>query len=117
MQAWPAFHSQFTIHYPPKRSPRSGDRTMFEGFESGAVELGDTTIFIRQKGSGQPVLLLHGFPETHAMWHRIAPVLADAFTVVCADLTGYGASGKPVSDLLHARYAKSAMARDMVQLM
>jgi haloacetate dehalogenase len=90
---------------------------MFEGFESGAVELGDTTIFIRQKGSGQPVLLLHGFPETHAMWHRIAPVLADTFTVVCADLTGYGASGKPVSDPLHTRYAKSAMARDMVQLM
>jgi haloacetate dehalogenase len=63
------------------------------------------------------VLLLHGFPETQVMWHRIAPMLAEAFTVVCADLRGYGQSGTPSSTPDHAPYAKSAMAADMVALM
>jgi len=90
---------------------------MFDGFEPVTVDVGETTIFARRGGSGEPVLLLHGFPETHAMWHRVAPALADDFTVVCADLRGYGASGKPASDAAHAPYAKGAMARDMVRLM
>jgi len=63
------------------------------------------------------VLLLHGFPETHVMWHRIAPALAQELTIVCADLRGYGASGKPASTADHAPYAKAAMADDMVRLM
>jgi haloacetate dehalogenase len=90
---------------------------MFEGFESGIVDVGLTTIAFRRGGTGPPVLLLHGFPETHLMWHRIAPMLAEGFTVVCADLRGYGESGTPSSTPDHAPYAKSAMAADMVTLM
>ena len=90
---------------------------MFDGFETSKVNVAETEIFIRRKGSGRPLLLLHGFPETHLMWHAVAPALADAFTVVCADLRGYGASGKPPSSPDHAPYAKTAMSRDMVRLM
>jgi haloacetate dehalogenase len=90
---------------------------MFEGFATSAIDVGETTIFTRRKGSGPPLLLLHGFPETHLMWHGVAPALAEAFTVVCADLRGYGASGTPPSRPDHAPYAKNAMARDMVRLM
>ena len=90
---------------------------MFEGFESGIVDVGPTTIAFLRGGTGPPVLLLHGFPETHVMWHRIAPMLAEGFTVVCADLRGYGNSGTPSSTPDHAPYAKSAMAGDMVALM
>ena len=60
--------------------------SMFDGFEASKVNVAETEIFIRRKGSGRPLVLLHGFPETHLMWHAVAPALADAFTVVCADL-------------------------------
>jgi haloacetate dehalogenase len=90
---------------------------MFDGFETVEVDVGSTTIFARRKGNGRPLLLLHGFPETHVMWHRVAPALARQFTVICADLRGYGASGKPASTPDHAPYAKSAMAIDMMRLM
>jgi haloacetate dehalogenase len=90
---------------------------MFSGFASSVVDVGETTIFSRRKGSGRPLLLLHGFPQTHVMWHRVAPTLAEEFTVVCADLRGYGASGKPPSRPDHATYAKRAMALDMVRMM
>jgi haloacetate dehalogenase len=90
---------------------------MFSGFESAVVDVGETTLFIRRKGSGRPLLLLHGFPQTYVMWHRVAPTLAEEFTVVCADLRGYGASGKPPSRPDHAPYAKSVMALDMVRMM
>jgi haloacetate dehalogenase len=93
------------------------DPDMFSGFETSTIDVGETTIFLRRKGAGPPVLLLHGFPETHLMWHRVAPILAEEFTVVCADLRGYGASGKPPSRSDHAPYAKRAMARDMVRVM
>lgn len=63
------------------------------------------------------MLLLHGYPQTHAMWHRVAPALARHYTVVCADLRGYGDSGKPASDDSHAAYSKRAMAQDMIELM
>src|SRR5436853_7935009 len=90
----------------------SGAR-MFDGFESANVDVGETTIFIRRKGSGRPLLLLHGFPQTHVMWHRVAPALAEECTVVCADLRGYGASGKPPSRPDHTLYAETGMAPDM----
>jgi haloacetate dehalogenase len=90
---------------------------MFDGFESGMIDVGPTTIAFRRGGAGPPLLLLHGFPETHVMWHRIAPRLAQGFTVACADLRGYGASGTPSSTPDHAPYAKTAMAADMVALM
>ncbi len=90
---------------------------MFSGFQSSVVDVEETTIFIRRKGNGRPLLLLHGFPQTHLMWHRVAPALAEEFTVVCADLRGYGSSGKPSSSPDHAPYSKSMMARDMVRMM
>ncbi len=90
---------------------------MFEGFESMIVETEDTSIFIRRGGTGAPLLLLHGFPQTHVMWHRVAPVLAETFTVICADLRGYGASGKPQSKPDHSPYSKRTMAVDMVRVM
>jgi haloacetate dehalogenase len=90
---------------------------MFDGFEASLIDVGETSIFVRRNGTGAPLLLLHGFPETHAMWHRVAPCLAEIFTVVCADLRGYGASAKPPSATDHAPYAKRAMARDMVRMM
>lgn len=81
------------------------------------METGETSIVVRWSGSGAPILLLHGFPQTHLMWHGVAPRLARRFTVVCADLRGYGASGCPASTPDHAPYAKRAMARDMVAVM
>jgi haloacetate dehalogenase len=90
---------------------------MFDGFAAATVDTGDASIFIRSGGAGPPLLLLHGFPETHVMWHRVAPLLAARFTVICADLRGYGASSKPASRPDHSPYAKRAMAGDMVRMM
>jgi len=90
---------------------------MFEGFEASLVSAGETPIFIRRAGHGPALLLLHGFPQTHLMWERVAASLARHFTVICADLRGYGASGKPSSTPDHAGYAKTALALDMVRVM
>jgi haloacetate dehalogenase len=90
---------------------------MMEDFATAEVETGETSIFLRSAGSGPPVLLLHGFPQTHLMWRGVAPLLARRFTIVCADLRGYGRSGCPVSTPDHAPYAKRAMAQDMVTVM
>jgi haloacetate dehalogenase len=90
---------------------------MMDDFTSAEIESGETNIFLRRSGSGPPILLLHGFPETHLMWRGVAPLLAREFTVVCADLRGYGQSGCPCSAADHAPYAKRAMARDMVVVM
>ena len=68
-------------------------------------------------GSGPPLLLLHGHPQTHTIWHRVAPALAQHFTVVAPDLRGYGDSSKPTGDADHANYSKRVMARDMLRLM
>lgn len=75
------------------------------------------TIFTKYGGAGPPVLLLHGFPETHYMWHHVAPLLAQNFTVVMADLRGYGESSCPPTTEDHAPYSKRAMAQDMVEVM
>jgi haloacetate dehalogenase len=91
--------------------------TTFAAFEPSEVQGAGTTIFSRRSGSGAPLLLLHGFPQTHLMWRLVAPVLAQRFTVVCADLRGYGRSGCPPSMPDHAPYAKRAMAHDMVAVM
>jgi haloacetate dehalogenase len=89
----------------------------FDGFALEHVRVRDGQIRLRRGGSGPPLLLLHGNPQTHAMWHRIAPELAKSFTVICADLRGYGGSFKPAATADHAPYAKVAMARDMAELM
>lgn len=90
---------------------------MIDGFTASEIQTKDASIFVRSSGSGPPVLLLHGFPQTHLMWRGVAPLLARDFTVVCADLRGYGRSGCPRSDRDHAPYAKRAMAEDMVEVM
>ncbi|MBK1870135.1 alpha/beta fold hydrolase [Aestuariivirga sp. YIM B02566] len=90
---------------------------MFDGFDSAEIRTRDTSIFVRRSGSGPPLLLLHGFPQTHLMWREVAPVLARHFTVVCADLRGYGRSGCPASGPDHASYSKRTMARDMIAVM
>ncbi|MGH8801675.1 MAG: alpha/beta fold hydrolase, partial [Casimicrobiaceae bacterium] len=90
---------------------------LFPGFTTHRIRTSETELRCVVGGDGPPVLLLHGYPQTHAMWHRIAPTLAHDYTVVCADLRGYGDSGKPESDATHAAYSKRAMARDMVELM
>jgi haloacetate dehalogenase len=90
---------------------------VFDGFEAAHVETGETSIFVRWSGSGSPILLLHGFPQTHLMWRGVAPLLERHFTVVCADLRGYGRSGCPASTPDHSPYAKRAMAHDMVVVM
>ncbi|MGO2111617.1 MAG: alpha/beta hydrolase [Pseudoclavibacter sp.] len=78
-----------------------------------SIDVGDVTISAATMGSGPPVLLLHGYPQTKAMWHRVAPVLAESHTVVAADLRGYGDSSKPAGDV----YDKRAMAGDQFALM
>ncbi len=90
---------------------------MFEGFELSSVDTGETTIRMRRGGTGPPLLLLHGIPETHLMWHKVAPRLAEDFTVVVTDLRGFGDSGTPPSTPDHAPYAMRALARDQVAVM
>ena len=90
---------------------------MFDGFTLSMVDTGEAVLRVRQGGSGPPLLLLHGHPQTHMMWHKLAPRLAQDFSVVLADLRGYGESSKPPTAPDHAPYSKRAMARDMVALM
>src|SRR2546429_4467915 len=90
---------------------------MMDDFAAAEIQTGETIIFVRSYGSGPPILLLHGFPQTHLMWRSVAPLLARRFTVICADLRGYGRSGCPASGPDHAPYAKRAMAKDMVSVM
>lgn len=90
---------------------------MFEGFEERRIATKDAEIFLRIGGAGPPLLLLHGYPQTHVMWHAVAPQLAERFTVVCPDLRGYGQSSNPPDGDNHAGYAKRAMAADQVAVM
>ena len=95
----------------------------FDGFPGGLHDAGGTTLFARIGGNpdGPPLLLLHGYPQTHAMWRRVALKLAPTFCIVLADLRGYGDSAKPAPaatpELDHAQYSKRAMAADMAALM
>ena len=90
---------------------------MLEDFEDHDVEVGGVRVHAEVAGSGPPLLLLHGYPQTHVMWHRVAPGLTDRHTVVLADLRGYGDSSRPASTTDHASYSKRAMADDQVGLM
>ncbi|HUN47898.1 MAG TPA: alpha/beta hydrolase [Stellaceae bacterium] len=90
---------------------------MFEGFERRRIAIGDTELNLVTGGEGPPLLLLHGFPQTKAIWHRIAPSLARKFTLVIPDLPGYGASKGPVPDAGNVNYSKRHTAGIMVKLM
>jgi len=90
---------------------------MFDGFTRFDLPGDGATIHGVAGGAGPPLLLLHGNPQTHAMWHKVAPRLAQDFTVVATDLRGYGRSSKPPSNAEHAPYSKRAMAADMVAVM
>ena len=81
------------------------------------IDTGEAQIRVRHGGAGPPLLLLHGHPQTHVMWHRVAPNLAREFTVVAMDLRGYGESSKPPTTEDHEPYSKRAMARDAVAVM
>jgi haloacetate dehalogenase len=91
--------------------------SVFEGFEQKRVVGREVEINLVQGGQGPPLLLLHGYPQTHVCWHRVAPVLAAHFTVVCPDLRGYGGSDKPAGGDDHQAYAKRTMAADQVAVM
>lgn len=90
---------------------------LFEGFISDRIDVSAGALRLRRGGTGPPLLLLHGNPQTHMMWHRVAPRLAQRYTLVLPDLRGYGGSFKPPCTTDHAPYAKRAMAQDMVELM
>lgn len=90
---------------------------MFENFERRQIDIGEVVINLRIGGEGPPLLLLHGYPQSHVMWHKVAPRLARDFTVIAPDLRGYGDSGKPESDPKHEVYSKRATANDQVKLM
>ncbi len=90
---------------------------LFPGFERRQIDVSGASIKLVQGGTGPAVLLLHGYPQTHCIWHRIAPRLAKHFTVVATDLRGYGDSSKPAGLPDHSNYSKRAMALDQVEVM
>jgi haloacetate dehalogenase len=91
--------------------------SLFPGFVQRKLRTSGATINLVLGGEGPPLLLLHGYPQTHAMWHKVAPQLARDYTVVCPDLRGYGDSSKPKGLPDHSNYSKRAMALDMVEVM
>jgi haloacetate dehalogenase len=90
---------------------------LFPGYQSRWIDTTSGRIFARVGGKGPPLLLLHGFSSTHVMWHRVAPKLDDKFTLIIADLPGYGWSDMPESDKEHTPYTKRAMAKAFVEAM
>jgi haloacetate dehalogenase len=98
-------------------SPANSGASFFPGFRQTKIDTSGATINLRTGGSGPPLLLLHGYPQTHFEWHRMAPELAKRYSVVLTDLRGYGDSSKPPDGDNHANYSKRAMARDAVEVM
>ena len=90
---------------------------LFPNFESELIEVNGVKIMARKGGSGRPLLLLHGHPQTHAIWHRVAQQLAKSHTVVMTDLRGYGDSSKPQGSHDHLNYSKRVMALDQIEVM
>jgi haloacetate dehalogenase len=97
--------------------PQAPGRDFFAGFKREQIKTTGATINVVHGGKGSPVLLLHGIPETHVLWRKVAPVLAQNFTLVITDLRGYGDSSKPPGGADHFGYSKRAMAQDQVEVM
>jgi haloacetate dehalogenase len=91
--------------------------TLFPGFEQRRITVGSLGLNVRLGGSGSPLLLLHGYPQTHVMWHEIAPALARHFTVISPDLKGYGDSDAPPPTVDSANYSKRVQGEEMLVLM
>ncbi len=89
----------------------------FDGFDDARMDLGHVTLRVRRAGTGTPLILLHGYPQNGACWHRVAPALAERHDVIVPDLRGYGASDAPPGDAAHDTYSKRAMAADVAALM
>lgn len=89
----------------------------FDDFSTSLVVTGDVTIFVRYGGEGPPLLLLHGYPQTHMMWRQVADRLSSRFTIIAPDIRGYGRSTQPPERDGHAAYAKRLMATDMIAVM
>ncbi|MCG6902252.1 MAG: alpha/beta hydrolase [Rhodobacter sp.] len=96
---------------------RGSNMTFFPDFTLETLNLANGPVRLRHGGSGPPLLLVHGNPQTHAMWHALAPALAQRYTVYCPDIRGYGGSFKPPASADHMAYSKREMAGDLLQLM
>ena len=103
------------VSFPPKE--RCIGLLFFEKFERRRLETTGTEINVVIGGAGPPVLLLHGYPQSHVMWHKMAPMFANSHTVIATDLRGYGESGKPPGGIDHAGFSKRASAEDQIQVM
>jgi haloacetate dehalogenase len=101
----------------PEQGSGRAQEALFPGFRTFDIKTSSTTIHGVTGGAGPPLLLLHGYPQTHALWHGVAARLYDRFTIVACDLRGYGDSGKPPTSADHAPYSKRAMALDMAEVM
>lgn len=90
---------------------------MLENFTRQQLQVNGVSINLRHGGNGPPLLLLHGFPQTHVIWHKVADRLAQHYTLVMPDLRGYGDSSKPQGAVDHGNYSKRVMAQDMLEVM
>jgi haloacetate dehalogenase len=111
------YRRQSQHRFRPERPYGRGGGAYFKDFRQHSIKVANVTIECEVGGHGPPVLLLHGFPQDRLMWRRVAPQLAASFTVVCADLRGYGGSDAPPGGRRHEAYSKRAMAKDQVALM
>jgi len=90
---------------------------VFDDFKSAKLKSNKININYKIGGKGYPILMLHGYPQTHIMWRKVTPILSQDYTLVCPDLRGYGDSDKPPSDVIHRNYSKKEMAKDQAELM
>src|SRR2546422_1680154 len=105
------------VGHATRAEAQAADAPLFPGFKTAKIKTSGATINLVSGGNGSPVLLMHGYPQTHVLWHKIAPKLAEKFSVVAADLRGYGDSSKPEGGEKHESYSKRAMAQDMAEAM